>query len=284
MSWVAVVGGVGSIVGGLFGASASEDAAQQQAQAAINAQNISEREFNTITGQEQPFMQSGVGAQGQLNYLLGIGTPGTAASGGNGTIGTVQGTAPTASSSPAGGYGSLLTPFNLSNWQQLSPAYNFQSQQGRQGVLNADAAGQGALSGSAMKDLIDYNQNLANTSFNNAFNQYQTQQGNIFQRLSGIAQLGQAAAANTGQQGTALAGQAGQAAQNVGTALAGGTIGAANSITGALNSAPAWLAYGGGSNSNPYASGSYSSVMSNPANYGAPNSYGSGYTLSDYGA
>lgn len=191
-------------------------------------------------------MQSGVGAQGQLNYLLGIGTPGTAASPGNGTIGTVQGTAPTASSSPAGGYGSLLDRFNTSDWQQLSPAYNFQKQQGTQGVLNADAAGSGALSGSAYKDLIDYNQNLANTSFNNAFNQYQTQQGNIYSRLAGVAQLGQNAAANTGQQGTALAGQAAQSATNIGTAQAAGTIGAANALTGGLTSAAPWLAYGGG--------------------------------------
>src|ERR1700747_234345 len=246
MSWVSVAVGGASLLGGLIGSSASQQAAQEQAQAAINAQNISEREFNTITGQEQPFTQAGYGSLGQLNYLLGIGTPGTGATGGNGTIGTVQGTTPTASSSTAGGYGSLLSPFNISDWQQMSPAYNFQKEQGQQGVLNADAAGQGSLSGAALKDLTNYNQGLANTSFNNAFNQYQTQQGNIFSRLSGIAQLGQAAAANTGQQGTALAGQAGQAAQNVGTALAGGTIGSANALTGGLSSAAPWLAYGGG--------------------------------------
>lgn len=244
MSWVAVAVGGASLLGGILGSNASSKAADQQAAAAANAQNISEREFNTITGQESPFMQSGYGAQGQLNYLLGIGTPGT--QGVQSVGGSSQGVAPTASSSPGGGYGSLLQPFNLSDWQQMSPAYNFQKQQGMQGVLNGDAAGQGSLSGSAQKDLINYNQGLANTSFNNAFNQYQTQQGNIFSRLSGIAQLGQASAANTGQQGTALAGQAAQSATNIGTAQAGGTIGSANAITGGLSSAAPWLAYGGG--------------------------------------
>jgi hypothetical protein len=243
MSWIAAAVGGASLLSGIIGAGASESAASQQAAAAQNAQNISEREFNTITGQESPYMQSGYGAQGQLNYLLGIGTPGTAATTGNGTI---QGTAPTASSSPGGGYGSLLQNFNTSDWQQLSPAYNFQKQQGTQGVLNADASGSGALSGSAYKDLINYNQNLANTSFNNAFNQYQTQQGNIYQRLAGVSQLGQNAAANTGQQGTALAGQAAQSATNIGTANAAGTVGAANALTGGINSAAPWLAYGGG--------------------------------------
>lgn len=248
MSWVAVAVAGAGLISGAIGSNAASSAADQQAAAAANAQAISEREFNTITGQESPFMQSGYGALGQENYLLGIGTPGTTASPGTGDLqgGAYGGMAPTASSSTAGGYGSLLQPFNLSNWQQLSPAYNFQKQQGTQGVLNADAAGAGALSGSAQKDLINYNQGLANTSFNNAFNQYQTQQGNIFSRLSGIAQLGQAAAANTGQQGTALAGQAAQSATNIGTAQAGGTIGSANAITGGLSSAAPWLAYGGG--------------------------------------
>jgi hypothetical protein len=291
MSWVAVAGGAASLIGGLIGSDASKEAAAQQAAAANRALDVSSNEFNTITGQESPFLQSGYGSLGQLNYLLGIGAPGTAGkpgtgglSGANGTPGAFMGTAPTAASSTGGNYGSLLDPFNLSDWQQLSPAYNFQKQQGTQGVLNGAAAGSGALSGSAQKDLIDYNQGLANTSFNNAFNQYQTQQGNIFSRLSGIANLGQSAASNTAQSGVALSGQAAQSATNVGTAQAGGTIGSANAITGGLSSAAPWLAYGGGGSNSPYAGGSYNSVMNGSGTYGAPNSYGSGYTLSDYGA
>lgn len=150
------------------------------------------------------------------------------------------------------GYGSLTKAFDTSDWQKLSPAYNFQLRQGQQGVMNADAAGSGSLSGAAQKDLIDYNQNAANTSFNSAFNQYQTQQGNIFSRLSGIAGLGQSSANNTGQQGTTLAGQAAQSATNIGTAQAGGIVGAANAWSGGINNATPWLTSGGGrGNSNP---------------------------------
>jgi len=253
MSWVAVAGGAASLIGGLIGSDASQEAAAQQAAAANRALDISSNEFNTITGQESPFLQSGYGALGQLNYLLGIGAPGTAGrpgtgglSGANGTPGAFMGTAPTAASSTAGNYGSLLKPFDLSDWQQLSPAYNFQKQQGQQSVLNGAAAGQGAMSGAALKDLTDYNQAEANTSFNNAFNQYQTQQGNIFSRLSGIANLGQSAASNTAQSGVALAGQAAQSATNIGSAQAAGTIGSASALAGGLNGATPWLAYGGG--------------------------------------
>ena len=239
MFFVAVGVGVAGVAGAAISAGAAGSAADDQAQAAQNAQNISQGEFNTINQQEAPFLQSGTQSLGQLNYLLGVGTPGNLGD---------KNAPPTASSSTGGGYGSLLTPFNTGNWQQLSPDYNFQKQQGQQGVLNADAAGQGALSGSALKDLTNYNQGLANTSFNNAFNQYQTQQGNIFSRLSGIANLGQSAASQQAQSGTALAGQAAQSATNIGTAQAGGVVGAANAISGGLSSAALpWLTNGGGS-------------------------------------
>jgi len=149
----------------------------------------------------------------------------------------------TPSQSAAGGYGSLNAPFTADMMKQYSPAYQFQLQQGGQGVLNTDSANVGAESGAAFKDLMGYNQNLANTSFNNAFNQYQTQQGNTYNRLMGTATLGQNAASNLGAQGTQLAGNAASLAASQGAALAGGTIGSANAISGAANSAATipWL-------------------------------------------
>jgi hypothetical protein len=240
----------GAIVGGLIQGNAAESAAQTQANAAMNAQQISQNEFNTITGQEKPFMQGGYGAMSALEYGLGTGPNTSTAKGGTGL-----------------GYGSLTTPFTTDNWKQLSPMYNFDVQQGRQGVLNQDASQQGSLSGSAAKDLINYNQGAANQSFGQAFNQYQTQQGNIFNRLSTIATLGQNAAANTGYQGTALAGQQATAAQNIGTSLAGGTVGAANAYSGALSSAMPWLQSGGGGNPPPFNPASSAWNTENPSNY-----------------
>ena len=232
-----IVGG-GALVGGVISAEGAKSAANTQADAARNAQGIQQQEFNTITGQEQPYLQSGYGALGQLNYLEGIGTPGTNASG------TTPGTA---SSSTYGGYGSLNQPFTASYMQQYSPAYQFQLQQGEQGVLNQDAGAQGALSGAALKDLTSFNQNYANTAFNNAFSQYQTQQQNTYGRLAGIAQLGQAAAGQQAAAGTTLAGGIAQSAQNIGTAYGAGTVGAANALGGSVGSATSLLGalYGG---------------------------------------
>jgi hypothetical protein len=235
----------GAVVAAGIGAAGASSAAGQQADAAKNAQAISQQQNSIQRGQEQPFMAGGMGALSALDQGMGIGAQDPSQQ--------AQGV----------GYGSLSAPFTADTFKQYSPAYQFQMQQGQQGVLSGDSSGQGALSGAALKDLTGYNQGMANTSFNNAFNQYQTQQGNIYSRLSNIANLGQNAASNTGQQGTALAGQAAQSAQNVGNAYAGGTVGAANALSGGASSLGGlYAAYGGGgapssfdTNSNYFGSG-----------------------------
>lgn len=234
---IAIGIGGAALIGGsaILGAGASIYGANKQADAAQNAQNIQQNMYNQTVANEAPFVQSGQGAQSQLNYLTGIGTPG-------------QGQ--TAGSSKAGGFGSLLSPFTAQNFQSMSPAYQFQLQQGQQGVLNTDSSSQGALSGAALKDLTGYNQGLANTSFNNAFNQYQTQQGNIYSRLANIAQTGQAAASNQATGASNFGSSIGQSAQNVGTALGAGATGAANNIGGAATLGA--LYQGSANNSNPW--------------------------------
>lgn len=132
-------------------------------------------------------------------------------------------------------YGSFTQPFDIHAFlSYLDPGYGFQKQQGEQAVLNSAAAGSGALSGAAMKDLLSFNEGLAATGYQNAFDRYQTQQNNIFQRLYSIAGLGQNAAANVGNQGTQLAGNAGQMYSNAGSAAGAGIVGAGNALGGGL--------------------------------------------------
>lgn len=226
---VAVVGGVAAVGGALIQANAAETAAGEQAQSSANALGFQQQMYNQTVGNEKPFVQAGQGAQSQLNYLLGIG--------------------PTTGSSSAGGYGSLNAPFNADTFKSMSPAYQFQLQQGAQGTLNQDASSQGALSGSALKDLTSFNQNYANTSFNNAFSQYQTQQNNTFNRLNSVAQTGQAAASNQATGASSFANSIGNSATNIGNAQAGGAVGVGNALSGALSGAASsaslpWLLQG----------------------------------------
>lgn len=276
MTWVAT-----AIIGSsIIGAIGSNSAADTQASAANNAAQLTQQQYQNTVAQEQPYLQSGYGAQSQLNYLLGIGQNPSQAQAPSGTGygysagsgyggaagmnayyggypyspsqgGSTSAMQPTTSST-AGGFGSLLSPFTADTFKQYSPAYQFQLQQGQQGVLNGDSSSAGALSGAAQKDLMSFNQNEANTAFNNAFNQYQTQQGNVYTRLANVANLGQNAASNTGQIGANLAGSTAQSITNAGSASAAGQVGVANSLSGGVNSAIPWLMNGSGGGGSAY--------------------------------
>lgn len=124
-----------------------------------------------------------------------------------------------------------FTPTDFLN--NLDPGYQFQLQTGGQAIRNADTPGVGSLSGPALKDLMTFNQGLASTGYQNAFNRFQTQNTNIFGRLSEIAGLGQNAAANVGTSGTSLGTGAAQAQAAAGGSQAAGIVGATNSLSGA---------------------------------------------------
>jgi hypothetical protein len=232
-----IAAGVGAIGGAVISGSAAKSAANTQAQAANDATQAQLQMYNTTVGNEQPFINEGQNAMGTLNgELSGLTNP-----------------------------MSILQPINATNWQQyMSPAYNFQLQQGTQALQNSQAAGDGVLSGSALKGLINYNQNFAQTGFNNAanlymgqqnqqFNQYQTQQGNIYNRLSGLVQLGQNAASNTGMVGAGMAGGIANTITGAGNAAAAGTVGTANAVSGGLNNGMGYLMLNGLTNGNLFA-------------------------------
>lgn len=201
----AVVGAVGSVVAG------GEQASGQKA-----AANTQQNMFNTITQQEQPFLQGGYGAETTLNQLLGT----SSATGANGTA--------TGTNLPGGYLNSTFNP-SMSDLENY-PGYQFALQQGGQATTNAQTPGSGALSGSALKSLTSFNQGLASTQYQNAFNNYQTQQTNIFNRLNSIAGLGQNAAGNLGNAGTTLGSGIAQAQAAAAGSTASGISGATNNI------------------------------------------------------
>lgn len=231
------------VVGSAISAYSSSQAASQQAGAQEQAANTQAGMFNTITGQEQPFLQGGYGAETTLNQLLGT----SAATGAGGTA---------AGTNLPGGY--LTQTFQPTMAQLESyPGYQFQLQQGGQAIRNADTPGVGALSGPALKDLMSFNQGLAASNYSNYFNQFQTQQNNIFNRLSGIAQLGQNAAGNLGAAGTQLGTGIAQAQAAAGGSLAAGTVGVGNSIAGSAVPLAYLLGGGGGAAGGIGASNAY---------------------------
>lgn len=227
MTWIAVAIGGSAIVGAVGSNLAAGKQASGQEQAANTQQNM----FNTIAGYETPFRNAGVNATNALSTDLGLTGKGAA------------------------GYGSLTAPFTAQDYlANQDPGYQFQLQTGGQAVRNADTPGLGALSGASLKDLMGFNQSMAATGYQNAFNRYQTQTSNVFGRLSGLAGLGQNAASNTGTAGTQLGTGIAQAQAAAAGSQAGGIVGATNALGGAGSS----LAYLLNNNQNPLQAGSIS--------------------------
>ena len=220
---------------GVMGALSSSNAANTQASGQLAAAGTQQNMFNTINQQNQPFIQAGYGSTNTLQQLLGTaGTPGTTV----GNTGLQQ--------------GYLTSQFNPTQAQLNNyPGYQFALQTGGQAIRNADTPGVGALSGAALKDLMNFNVGTASNYYNQYFNQYQQQQNNIYNRLSGLSSLGQNAATNVGnagmQLGTGIAGaQAGAAASQ-----AAGQLGVANSLS--SNMIPALYLQNAAATTNPAA-------------------------------
>lgn len=218
--WVA-----GAVVGAsVIGAVGSGLAANKQAGAQEDAANQQWRMFDTIQGQEQPYMDAGKSAVGALGDFMG-----------------------TSGNTKAVGYGQGAKPFTAADFlKNQDPGYAFQLKTGGQALRNADTPGVGSLSGAALKDLMGFNQDMASTGYQNAFNRYQTTMGTTYNRLSGLATLGQNAASNTGSQGTTLAGNAGSATAGAGASLASGTLGATGSLAGGANTLAGMMYLNGG--------------------------------------
>ena len=215
----------GAVAGSAISAIGSKSAANTQAGAQEQAAQIQQNMFDTVQGNEQPFINAGQNATGTLQQLLGL-KPGGVGTLPNGYL-LQTGAAPFSSS-------------EVTN----SPGYQFAQQQGLQQVANSEAPNVGALSGPALKALTQFSTGTAAQYYNDYFNQYNTQfqqqqtaQNNIFNRLSNIAGLGQNAAGNLGNNGAQLGTGTAQAIAGAGASQAAGTVGAANAIGGGISNA-----------------------------------------------
>ena len=204
--WVAGAVGVGDLGSALISSNASGKAAQGQVNAANNETALEQQEFNTIQGNEQPFIQAGQTAMGQLS----------------------QGT-------QAGGqFSGSFTPQDFLNNQD--PAYGFMQQQGNQAVERSGAAQGLDLSGGTLKGLVQYSQGLASNEYQNSYNRYMSSRNQNYSELSGLAGIGSGANATAAQAGIGMTGQIANSMSGGANAAAAGTVGQANAFSGALSS------------------------------------------------
>ena len=264
----ALIGGAASIAGGGISALGAMSAGQTQADAAKNAANVSLQQsqqsnalIQQIYGENKdllaPFVGAGTSALTQLQGLTGTNA------GGNPLT------------SP------LTQPFAATPGAQASalaatPGYQFALQQGELATqAGSSAQGQGSAvagvgsgqtpgvgpSGPLGKALANYAEGLAGTTYQQQFQNYLTQNQQIYNQLSGIVGTGESAGAATagvgetagGQSANALltgAGQYGSLTTAGAAGSAAGTVGATSAVNNALggvgNSALLYGALGGG--------------------------------------
>lgn len=89
----------------------------------------------------------------------------------------------------------LTRPFTTEDFE-ADPGFQFRIEQGERGITNFLSSRGLADSGRAGKELLRFNQQTASNEFDRAFNRFTTTQGNRFNRLLALSNVGQDATDN----------------------------------------------------------------------------------------
>ena len=204
MSWIAAAIATAAVInysGANKQANAATSAANTQAQSAANAQNQLQTNFQNLSPNYQPYLQTGQAGLNQLNAAM----------------------------------PSLTQSFGPAQLQSnLAPNYQFMLNQGlgaQNQALNASGGGSNiGIAGTKFAE--DY----ASNAYQNAFNNYQAQQTNIYNRLSGIAGIGQNAVTGLSNLATGNATNIANLGVGAANAVAQGQVGSAAAQAQGLNS------------------------------------------------
>jgi hypothetical protein len=207
MPWGVAAGAIGSsLISGIMGSNAAEDAANTQANASNNATAFQKYMYEQNVQRLQPWQNAG---QNALNNLTGL-------------VGS------------NGANGPLTTPFSAQQYQQ-SPGYQWQLGQGTQAIMNNASSLGGVNSGNTLKALMGYGQGLANQDYYQAQGAYQNWQNQVYNMNSGISNTGVNAAGQSAGLGANLGTQVGNNMMSAGAARAAGQVGSANALSGTVN-------------------------------------------------
>jgi hypothetical protein len=272
MPWIAAGG---AILGGVLGGFGSSSAAKKQQRAAENATAVQRKAADRAMDMQMPFYEGGKEAQNKLMELMGLdvgydpqvyedtyrrlrqeASDAHAAQYGFGFdngpgwadvefAGAEKGLREQAMQmakqqyqanprAKSGEFGSLLKKFSDEDFQ-ADPGYQFRMDEGMRGVEGGAAARGGLLSGAALKAIQKYGQNFASNEYGNAYNRFNADQTNKFNRLTGMIQSGQGSAQQIGNAAQNFGQQAGNNLIQGGNAQASGIMGTTNALVGGIN-------------------------------------------------
>lgn len=199
----------GAVVGSsLIGASAASSAAGTQAGAMDRAAQLQYQQYQDTVARQKPFYDVGVNALPEL----------------------VQ--------------ASKYTPFTMDQFK-ADPGYAFRLSEGQKALERSAAARGGLLSGGTGKALQRFGQEMGSQEYTNAFNRYQAERTARLAPLQALTGMGQTTAQQVSNAGQTMASNVGEAIGSGAAARASGYVGAANALTGGLNT---YLKYQQGQN------------------------------------
>ncbi len=175
-----------------------------------------------------------------------------------------RGIGQTASDQLSSRIGELTAPINIDQATlEKTPGYQFNLTQGQRAVTNSAAARGLGSSGAALKGAATFATGLADSTYQNQFANAVTNQTNAYNRLKGLVDTGENAAAQTGVLGEKAAYNSGVATIGAGNAQAAADTKIGTAIANTASGIGGYMAYKG-----LYGGGSGSS---GPITYGGPN-------------
>ena len=197
---LAIAGGLG-LIGSMNQSNVAQSAANTQANASLAGQQQLQQNYQNLSPQFNPYLQTGAQGLAQLQSQL----------------------------------PSLTQSFGPAQLQSnLAPNYQFMLNQGlgaQNQALNASGGGSNiGIAGTKFAE--DY----ASNAYQNAFNNYQAQQTNIYNKLSGIANIGQNAVSGLSNLATGNATNIANLGVGAANAVAQGQVGSAAAQAQGLNS------------------------------------------------
>lgn len=211
-TWVATAIIGSAVVSAAVGAYSSNKASSAQQSAANTAAGVQEDIFNKTQANLKPYIDEGTSATNQLNAKL----------------------------------PELTSPIKMDEQTlRATPGYQFNLTQGLKSTQNSAAARGLGVSGAALKGAATFATGLADNTYQNQFNNANTNQNNAYNRLKGLIDTGESAAAGQGIIGQATGNNVASALGYGGNAAAAGYNGVGSAITGAANNIGGYAAYRG---------------------------------------
>jgi len=212
MSAIAAIVGGGAI---LFGAGlqyfGSKEASETQANAAREASNTQLQMYNQTRADQEPWRREGQTALQSIHDGMTS--------------------------------GDLNRSFGMADFNK-DPGYQSRMAEGQR-ALEGSASARGSLnSGGTLKALTRYGQDMGAQEYQSAYNRFNNDQTNRFNRLSSIAGIGQNANSQLAQAGQNAGNQISQNQLQTGNAISAGQMGQANAINnGISNGVNQWQNY-----------------------------------------